>query len=290
MILKTIPFLILFFNVIELTAQKKLIKEGHRGCRGLMPENTITSMKKALDLGVDVLEVDVVISADNQVVVSHDPYMAAAFCLKPNGDTISVAEQKDIILYRIPYSEIKKYDVGSRSHAEFPQQQHFKAYKPLLAELIDSTDAYARHHGMPPPRYNIEIKSNPKTDGIHQPVPEVFVDLVLDVCRSKNIMQRMNIQSFDVRPLQAIRRIDPNIELAYLTANAKTIADNIKDLGFTPQIYSPHYKTVTRDAVMYCHKEGMRIIPWTVNTKPEIDALIELGVDGIITDYPNLFE
>lgn len=287
--MKLFPIVLLMVFAFEASAQRKVIKEGHRGCRGLMPENTIASMKKALDLGSDVLELDVVISKDKQVVVSHDPYMSAEFTLKPSGDSVTAEEQKSIILYAMPYSEIKKYDVGTKHNGKFPEQLNFRDYKPLLSELIDSVDAYAKQKGMPSPNYNIEIKSNPKTDGVHQPEPKEFVDLVLKVCRSRGIVDRMNIQSFDVRPLQVIHQLDSSVKLAFLTANTKTIEENLKELGFTPDIYSPIYKTVNKEAVEFCHQKNMQIIPWTVNTKAEIDALIALGVDGIITDYPNLF-
>jgi glycerophosphoryl diester phosphodiesterase len=270
-------------------AQRVLIKQGHRGCRGLMPENTIAAMKKALDLGVDVLEVDVVVSKDNQVVVSHDPYLSALITLKPSGDSISKEEQKKLVLYSMPYSEIRKYDVGSKHNLQFPEQQNFPAYIPLLSELIDSTDLYAKENNMPPPNYNIEIKSQPKTDGINHPEPDKMVALVMDVCRNRNILNRMNIQSFDVRPLQIIHQKHPDVKLSFLTMNQKTLDENFKELGFTPPLYSPYYKTVTKEVVQACHKKGVKIIPWTVNTKAEIVALADLGVDGIITDYPNLF-
>ena len=282
--------LLLAVSANTLFAQHKLIKEGHRGCRGLMPENTIAAMKKALDLGVQVLELDVVISKDKQVVVSHDPYLSAIISLKPTGDSVSVAEQKSLVLYSMPYAEIKKFDVGSKHHAQFPAQQNFPAYIPLLSELIDSADLYAKGKNLPLPHYNIEIKSDAKTDDVNQPKPQEFVDLVVNVCKSKNLFPRMDIQSFDVRPLQIIHQQYPDITLAYLTANPKTVAENFNELGFMPQLYSPYYKSVTKESVQFCHDKGIKIIPWTVNTEEEITALIDLGVDGIITDYPNLFE
>lgn len=271
------------------SAQQQLIKQGHRGCRGYLPENTIPAMKKALDMGSHVLELDVVISHDKKVVVSHDPYMNADFMLKPSGDSISVAESKKLLLYGMDYKEIKSYDAGTKHNAHFPEQQNFKTYKPLLAEMIDSVDAYARENKLPMPRYNIEIKSQPKTDKIEQPEPQEFVDLVMEVCKKHKILDRMNIQSFDVRPLQLLHKQQPAVKLAYLNANAKSLEENLNDLGFTPNYYSPYYKSVTADIVKLCHEQGMLIIPWTVNTKAEIDALVALGVDGIITDYPGLF-
>jgi len=282
--------LVLVLAATNLLAQDTLIREGHRGCRGLMPENTVAAMKKALDVGTQVLELDVCISKDKKVIVSHDPYLSAAITLKPTGDSVTVKEQNGLVLYAMPYAEIKKFDVGSKHHAEFPQQQNFPAYIPLLSELIDSADAYARKKNLPLPRYNIEIKSKPETDDINHPKPQEMVDLVVDVCKSRNLFGRMNLQSFDVRPLQIIHRQYPDIVLSYLTANKKTVAENFNDLGFTPPLYSPYYKTVTADVVQFCHDKGVKIIPWTVNTKEEIAALVDLKVDGIITDYPNLFQ
>ena len=284
-----IIYLMAMLSATSIFSQQKVIKQGHRGCRGLLPENSITGMKRALDLGSHVLELDVVISKDQQVVVSHDPYFTAEISMQPNGDTISAADEKQHNLYKMNYSDIKKYDVGSKHNTKFPEQVNFPTYKPLLSELIDSVDAYARSKGMPAPYYNIEIKSQPKTDDEFQPKPEIFTGLVMKVCKKARIMKRMNIQSFDVRPLQLIHKQYPDVTIAYLTANQKTIAENISDLGFQPHVYSPYYKTVDEASVQYCHEKGMKIIPWTVNTKQEIDALIGLKVDGIITDYPNLF-
>ncbi|KAB7727596.1 glycerophosphodiester phosphodiesterase [Rudanella paleaurantiibacter] len=269
-------------------AQTKLDRQGHRGARGLMPENTVAAMKKALDVGVETLELDVVISKDKQVVVSHDPYMAASISTKPDGTPVTEAEQKSINLYQMPYADIRAFDVGSRPHAQFPDQKKVKAYKPLLTELIDSVDTYARTKGLPLPRYNIEIKSAPAGDNVSHPAPQEFVDLVLPICQKK-LGKRFYIQSFDVRPLQVIHKQHPDVPIAYLTANAKTIDENLATLGFTPFAYSPYYKGVTDQTVKTCHQKGMQIIPWTVNTKEEIQSLVKLGVDGIITDYPNLF-
>jgi glycerophosphoryl diester phosphodiesterase len=280
---------LLVLSTQPLLAQTKLNRQGHRGTRGLMPENTIQAMKKALDIGVETLELDVVISKDKQVVVSHDPYMTAEITNKPDGTPVTAAEQKDIKLYQLTYDQVRKYDVGSRKHPQFPEQQNFRAYKPLLTELIDSVEAYVKAKKLPKPNYNIEIKMSPLPDSVYNPGPAEFVQLVMPICQKKLPVSRYNIQSFDARPLQLIHKQYPKVTLAYLTANPKTVADNLTTLGFTPAIYSPYYKTVTDETVKLCHEKGMKIIPWTVNTKPEIETLVKLGVDGIITDYPNLF-
>ncbi|MEZ0487704.1 glycerophosphodiester phosphodiesterase family protein [Fibrella aquatica] len=287
--MKTISLFGLLLCANVLLAQPAFDRQGHRGCRGLMPENTVAAMKKALDLGVETLELDVVISKDKQVVVSHDTYMASTISLKPDGNPVTAEEEKTINLYQLNYADIRKYDVGAKPHPQFADQQKFSAYKPLLAALIDSVEAYAKAKNMASPKYNVEIKSAPATDGQYHPAPPEFVELVMAVCQSKKLGNRLNIQSFDARPLQLIHQKYPTVRLAYLTANAKSVADNLATLGFTPQIYSPYYKTVTAETVSACKQQGMLIIPWTVNTKAEIDQLKQLGVNGIITDYPNLF-
>ena len=286
--IKTIGLVSLLLSAQLVLAQNKLDRQGHRGTRGLMPENTVQAMKKALDVGVETLELDVVISKDKQVVVSHDPYMSADIATKPDGTPVTAEEQKSINLYQLTYDQIKKYDVGSKKHPQFPEQKNFRAYKPLLAELIDSVNAYVKKKNLPQPRYNIEIKMSPATDNVYNPDVAEFVKLVVPICQQK-LGNRYNIQSFDARPLQLIHQQYPTIALAYLTANAKTVDENLATLGFMPKTYSPYYKGVTAETVKACHDKGMQIIPWTVNTKPEIESLVKMGVDGIITDYPNLF-
>ncbi|MCX6217828.1 glycerophosphodiester phosphodiesterase family protein [Spirosoma sp.] len=287
--MKNIVLVALLLGAHSLVAQSKFNTEGHRGARGLMPENTVRAMKKAMDLGVQTLEMDVVIAKDKQVVVSHDNYMSADISLKPDGSPVTADEQKKINLYQLTYAEIKKFDVGSKPHPQFPQQQKFPAYKPLLSELIDSVETYAKAKGLPMPMYNIEIKSSATTDGVYHPEPAEFVSLVMDVLQKKKLGKRLTIQSFDVRPLQLIHKQYPAISLSYLTMNSKPLDENLTLLGFKPHTYSPYYKTVTAETVKACHEQNMAIIPWTVNTKAEIESLKQLGVDGIISDYPNLF-
>jgi glycerophosphoryl diester phosphodiesterase len=223
-----------------------------------MPENTIVAMKKAIDLGVRTLELDVVISKDNQVVVSHEPYFSADITTRPDGSPVAKADEKSLNLYQMPYAEIRRFDVGRKPHPQFPEQQKLAAYKPLLGELIDSVEAYARAKHVPAPFYNIEIKSSPQTDGTYHPAPAQFVPLVMDVIRSRKLAGRFNIQSFDARPLQLLHQQYPDVALAYLTANPKTLAENLATLGFRPTIYSPYYKTVTAEMVRSCREQGLR--------------------------------
>lgn len=284
---------VLLLSMLDMKAQDTFPvfdKEGHRGCRGLMPENTVPAMKKAIDLGVNTLEMDVVISKDKQVVLSHDAYLNHQFSLTPDGKEFTKDDEQRYILYQMDYAEIRKFDVGSKGNPGFPRQQRIKAYKPLLGELIDSVEQYVAQKSAQPIRYNIETKSVEGHDGEWQPAPEEFVDLLVAVLKAKKITDRVVIQSFDKRTLQVLHKKYPDIKTAYLIGEDKLGLDgNLAALGFTPFIYSPHYKLVNAQLVQSCKEKGLKLIPWTPNTSTEIAQLKALGVDGIITDYPDLF-
>ena len=265
-------------------------KEGHRGTRGLMPENTIASMYKAIDYDVNTVEVDVVISKDKKVVISHDIYFHPEITTTPDGRYLDSKEAQKHQLYQMDYDSIRKYDVGLKPHKEFSQQQKIAAYKPLLDELIDSTEWYAGSKGKKV-MYNIELKTNAAYDGTRQPPVEETVDLVMQVVKEKNIENHCYLQSFDFRPLQILHKKYPTIVTAVLISDKdkRTFEQQLNELGYTPAMYSPHYSLVNAQLIAACHQRGIKIIPWTVNTKADIKRLKESGVDGIITDYPNFF-
>ena len=272
-----------------INAQVNFDFQGHRGAMGLVPENTIPSMIKALELGVNTLELDVVISKDKKVVVSHEPYMSALFSSKPDGTPVLPGEAKSFNLYRMTYEEIRQWDVGARGNERFPRQVPLKVYKPLLHDLIDSVEKHVELNNLPLPFYNIEIKSTRQGDTIFHPLPSEFVNLVMEVVNYHQLATRVIIQSFDTRPLVIMREKFPEITLSLLVANLKGIERNIELLGFTPDIYSPFYKLVRPGLVREARAKGMKIIPWTVNDVNAMVRLIKLGVDGIISDYPDYF-
>lgn len=269
-------------------AQKKFDVQGHRGARGIMPENTIPGMIKALDLGATTLEMDIVISKDKQAVVSQEPYFNHEFSLTPAGKPISLKDEKKYNIFKMDYEEVKKFDVGSKMNARFPGQQKFKAYKPLLGELIDSVEAYVKANKLAKPDYNIETKPIRKGDGEFQPSPEEYVDIIMDIVKQKKLEKRVIIQSFDIRTLQYLHQKYPKMRTSLGIDEKEDFENYIKDLGFKPTIYSPYYVLVGKNLVDKCHTAGVKIIPWTVNSVKDIEYLMGLGVDGILTDYPNL--
>ena len=276
----------------QFTAPFTFDVQGHRGSRGLMPENTIPAMYKALDLGVTTLEMDAVVTKDKQVVVSHEPFFNHEITTRPDGHGVTVAEEKSLNIYQMDFAEVRKFDVGSKVNPRFPRQQKMVVSKPRLADLIDSVEAYYKSKGLNPPAYNIETKTSQLTDGIFHPVPAEFCELLLSVIQSKGIQNRVTIQSFDFRTLQYIHEHYPEYKTAMLIEDfdKRGLDSQVKDLGFTPTIYSPAYALLNDSLVERCHQLKMKVIPWTVNDKTSIDQLRTMGVDGIITDYPDLFK
>jgi glycerophosphoryl diester phosphodiesterase len=265
--------------------------EGHRGCRGLIPENTIPAMYKAIDLGVNTLEMDAVITKDKQVVISHEPFFNHEITTKPDGTEVKESEERSLNIYQMTYDEVKQFDVGKKVHPRFPQQQKMAVHKPRLADLIDSVEQYYRSKKRRAPDYNIETKTTPATDGLYHPGVQEFVELLMAVIRSKGIQERVIIQSFDFRTLQYVHEHYPSMRTAMLIEDfdKRGLDQQLKALGFTPTIYSPDYSLVNEKLVSDCHALKMKVIPWTVDDKETIDKLGSLHVDGIITDYPDLF-
>jgi glycerophosphoryl diester phosphodiesterase len=296
--------------------QQKLDVQGHRGGMGLMPENTIAAMLNGVKVGVKTLELDVVISSDGKVVVSHDAYMSADFMRKPDGSDIRKEEQMGMALYKMTYDSISRFDAGSKPHPHFPEQVKMKTYRPLLGDLIDSVEAYVKKNKLKPVNYNIETKISPAGDGIYNPKPEVFVKTMMEVLHTKNLGKRLTIQSFDIRTLQILHKTEPKIRLSLLAfgkmdlnselskqgldsaglrkvkqailAYGKGGVDaDLQKLGFIPDVYSPYYTSVDQQMVDKVHAKKMQILPWTVDQVKDMEALAALGVDGIITNYPD---
>lgn len=266
--------------------------EGHRGARGLMPENTIPAFKKALDLGVTTLEMDVCISKDKKVVVSHEPYMNALYVTKPNGTEVTKAEEASLNLYQMTYRQIKQFDTGKRGNVLFPEQEKVATHKPLLSETIKVCEAYIKEKGLKAVQYNIEIKSEEKEYGISQPeTVEEFSDLVYREIIKYLPANSIILQSFDFNVLkfwhkQIETKQYKNIALSAL--DEKTNPEKaFEELGFLPNFYSPYYKTLTKEQVQFCHDKNVKVVPWTVNTLEDMKKIKATGVDGLITDYPN---
>ncbi|MGK7391801.1 MAG: glycerophosphodiester phosphodiesterase family protein [Candidatus Cyclobacteriaceae bacterium M2_1C_046] len=266
---------------------QKIDIQGHRGARGLVPENSIPGFLKALDYGVTTLELDVVITGDSLVLVSHEPYISAEICLNKEGNELKVSEGKNINIYKMNYEEVEDYDCGSKPDPKFPEQENIPTHKPLLEDVIKAAEMHIKSETGYLVDYNIEIKSTPKGDGIYHPDPEKFSELVHDLVDQYLPWERVIIQSFDFRVLQHWNEKYPEVRLAALIATPGSFSTKLNKIGFQPDIFSPNYRLLNQEKVNYLHNLGIKVIPWTVNDPKKMIELVKMGVDGLITDYPN---
>lgn len=262
--------------------------QAHRGGAGLWPENTLTSMTNAVEMGVNTLELDLQISQDKQIVVSHDAYFHARYATRPDGTEVKPEDPKEY-LYTMPYDSIAKYDVGKRPSTVWPGKEQKPEIKPLASVLIDSMETRTTRLGRSPMRYNIEIKCKEgKTEGINWPEYHEFVDRCIELLLSKNLGDRLVVQCFDVRALNYMHEKYPQLKLSYLTGSKDVDYDTyMSKLNFKPDWLSPHYSTVNETIVKRCHEDGIKIVPWTADDPAEIQRLIDLHVDAIISNYPD---
>lgn len=264
------------------TQQSKIDVQGHRGCRGLMPENTIPAFLKAIDLGVTTLELDVVVTKDNIVLVSHEPFMNPEICLDINGNEIPANGGEAYNIHKMTLDSIKQYDCGIKTHPRFPNQEKIKVTKPILDEVIKESKKLN-----PNIKFNIEIKYEPSYKDIFAPNPTQFVSLVLKVLKKNNALELTNLQSFDLSILEEIKKQAPNMVVALLVDENENIIVKTSKLSYKPEIISPYFKLLDEESVKNLHDKNFKIIPWTVNSNEELQQMIDLKVDGIITDYPD---
>lgn len=252
---------------------------GHRGCRGLYPENSIEGFKHAISLGVDGIEWDVVVNKDKQLVISHDTYFDSKFCLNPDGTEIN--NEKKSNLYNLTQKEIELYECGLKIHPNFPEQVKLKTYKPLLQEVFQEID-------LSDITILFEIKSKEKEDSISQPLPKEYVAIILKEIAFFEHKKNIIFMSFDSRILEELYRQAPEYRLVYLTyLPIKSVDDFLKDLSFNPYALGMLYPTIKKRKAKVLHKKGIKLIAWTVNDSRLSKKLVKKGIDGIITDYPN---
>lgn len=259
--------------------------QGHRGDRGNWPENSLEAFKSAVDKGVDVLELDIVINKYGDIIVSHEPFMHSEYVLLPNGESIEPENQRSWNIYNMSLESIQAFDTGTKFHKGFPKQVKIPTYKPSLEEVFVFLENEYGRKIFTSIAFNIEVKSNPKDYGKYQPYPENMVGVFLELM-DKHKYVRYNLQSFDVNILENAKLKNPSLPISYLVSEG-SFEDNLKELSFKPDIYSPNFKLLTTKLdVKNIQMYGVEVIPWTVNEEYDIKQLINWGVDGIISDYP----
>jgi len=267
---------------------EKIDWQGHRGARGVYPENTWAAFQYAIDQNMSTLEMDVVITEDKKVVLSHEPFLNHQICLDSAGNRISEDAERTWNIYEMTYEELQECDCASIQNPDFPQQKTTSSPKPLLSDIIKKTIAYCKKEGKELPSMNVEIKYEDGMQNEYHPNVEEYSELVYNVLFNKFSNEKWNIQSFDFDVLKHFHNTYPDVPLAALVYKTGAWENQFEELGFIPQVYSPNYHLVDKKMVNDLHENGVKIIPWTVNDEKEAARLLKLGVDGIITDYPKL--
>jgi glycerophosphoryl diester phosphodiesterase len=261
--------------------------QGHRGARGLYPENSLEGFRAALDLGVNTLEMDLCMTKDAYVVISHEPWMNSDICVMNDGTEIFKSEEKNYLLYNMPYEAVRRYDCGSKVYPLFPDQKKIKTFKPTLEEVVLAMDEHATKTGRKMPRYNLEIKRVKGYDQIYHPAYDFFAQAVMHEIEKLGIEDRTTVQSFDIQTLNYLHNLYPRQQLAYLVETEGSADAQILKLNFVPPIYSPAFELLTAEEIKHLKERKIKVIPWTVNEVSDMKKLIEWGVDGMITDYPD---
>lgn len=260
---------------------------GHRGCRGLLPENTVPAFLKAAELGCDWLEMDVVVTGDGAVLVSHEPWMEHRICRTGEGGPITAQQERAFNIYRMSLAEVQDFDCGSARHPDFPDQRNSDLHKPTLAEVVEAVENEAMVNGWGLQNYNIEIKSEPSLYDVYQPRPQPFAERVLAAIDSLGIDGQCVIQSFDPAVLEAVHTLSPDMPTALLVDNTAGLEANLQRLSFVPTYYSADLPLVDAALVTALRARGILPLVWTVNEPRDMERMIALGVNGIITDRPD---
>ena len=266
--------------------------QAHRGGMGLYPEESLAAMLNAVDLGVNTLEMDLCITQDSVVILSHDKFFHSRYSTRPDGTPVELEDPKTYV-YTLPYQEILKWDVGQKANPAWPEKNCQPAVKQRASEVINAVEAYCKEKKLAPMHYNIEIKCATSEDGdgregIDWPYFKEFTDLCMATLDSLHLGDRLIIQCFDHRALNYIHEAYPGHILSYLVEyEDKDFDEYMGLLNFTPEWLSPQHTLVDEKLMERAHARSMKVVTWTVDDKEEMRRLIGLGVEGIISNYPN---
>ena len=270
MLLRAIPLLAIAAVLLLAAEPSRIVVHGHRGARARLPENTIPAFEYAIKEGVNAIELDLQVTKDNILVVSHDPALHPPICTGP---------QPSAVIRQLTAAQIREWDCGAVKNPGYPQQQAVPGTRlPTFDEVLKLASRGSFD-------FNIEMKSYPERPE-YTPAPDEYAKMVWDRVRAHKLEKRAIVQSFDWRTLVALRKIAPDVRISALTEkDTRAYAEIAKDAG-NAQIVAPQYGLVTPEKVAAAHAAGLQVVPWTANTVEMWDKLIAAKVDGIISDDP----
>ncbi len=253
---------------------------GHRGFRGKFPENSILGFQKAIELGITGIELDVVVNKDKQLVISHEPFFQEEYCLDSIGKEIK--NESDFNIYHLNQQEIELFDCGTKFHSKFPNQLKTKSAKPLLQTFFNQVN-------LANSIILFEVKSEPREYTVSQPDPDEYSDIILKELENFQYKSNIRIMCFDSEILEQIHKKDPSYPLIYLTYLPRSTNNFLKNLSFKPYALGMFYPTITKRKAISLHKSNIKLYSWTVNSNSANEKLFKNNVDGIITDFPDMF-
>jgi glycerophosphoryl diester phosphodiesterase len=252
---------------------------GHRGARGLFPENTLEGVNRCLNYPINGIELDVVVSKDHQLIVSHNPFAHRYFCLDKSGNEIRQHTTNNF--HQLDYKDIKLFDVGSKLHPNYPKQQKIKAHIPLLTAMFELLNSKVNR----PFTLFLEIKCE---SSIYYPKTSNYVQLLNDFLMTHSFNGQLIIKSFNIDFLNEFHRTaKEKYQLGLLVENKNTAIENLSSLNFKPTFYNSEYSLINHEMVKYLHQQQIKVVAWTVNNKTDFEKMVALKVDGIISDFPN---
>jgi glycerophosphoryl diester phosphodiesterase len=265
--------------------QRHITIQSHRGGRAHWPENSMHAFEQSFGLNVDAIEIDVIVTADHHILVSHDPWANQDISFHPDGKKVTLDESKTLNFYQMTKAEVQRYQCGLEPHFWFENQTAVPHFRPDLQDVAGLFKAKSTGKWL-----NIEIKSQEDWDHTFHPDPSEYARIFLERFLPLNITESSFVQSFDARILNELHKLAPHLHYILLSETEEQLNDSLAKCTFSPEAYSPRFSLINESLVMECALQNMPLVAWTVNDEKEFERLYQLGVRHFITDYPIMAE
>ncbi len=279
--------LILFKTPVSAQNPKSFEVISNKGARGLMPENTLPSFLKAIELGATMIEMDVVVNKLLQPVNSSEPWFESKLCIDSSDNSISRNKEKNFNIYKMSYDEIKLFDCGNKRNSDFPDQRNLPVIKPLLREALLNCEQFRGERRLKPVQYLINIRSSVETEKTFHPDPLTFSKAVVKAVKEGGVFDNTTFISTDFRILKELKALYPECKIGIFVEGKINLEDLQIKLGFAPNIILADLKQFSVENIALFNQKAILLYAYIVNDVEDINKLRELGANGVVTDYPN---